>query len=245
VSYRPPYDALPPAGDRAEAERRASFFRALDPYQQIAPALLSGEHIASYVRVTGMLDPFYPDKDRLKPASYEARPRMFICWDENGHKSITPITPNTKYILRANSITFALIESKIMLPDYIALRFNLRIKHVHRGLLLGTGPLIDPGFKGDLLIPVHNLTSDDYEIDGNEGLIWIEFTKTSRQSDASPVQGELEPHKRDVGFETYFERASGNNPIRSSIPQFIRDARERANQAERSSRRAQRNCSPE
>jgi type VI protein secretion system component VasK len=55
-----------------------------------------------------------------------------------------------------------------------------------------------------------------------------------------PKKVELEPHKRDVGFETYFERASGNNPIRSSIPQFIRDARERANQAERSARRAQR-----
>ena len=241
MSYLPPYDALPPSGDRAEAERRAIFFRSLDPYREIAPALLSGEHIANYVRVTGMLDPFYPDKDRLKPASYEARPRMFISWNEDGRKIITPVIPTNTYVMKANSITFALIESTIMLPDYIALRFNLRIKHVHRGLLLGTGPLIDPGFKGDLLIPVHNLTSDDYEVDGNEGLIWIEFTKTSRRSDfLTPPVGELEPRKRDVGFETYFERASGNNPIRSSIPQFVRDARERANQAERSARRAQR-----
>jgi deoxycytidine triphosphate deaminase len=240
VSYQPPYDALPPPGDRAEAERRATFFRERDPYPEIFPALLCAEHIANYVRVTGMLDPFYPESDRLKPASYEAKPSMFIRWDEDGRKTISRITPNTKYVFKANYITFALIDSKIMLPNYIGLRFNFRIKHVHRGLLLGTGPLIDPGFRGNLLIPVHNLTSDDYEIGGDEGLIWIEFTKTSRRSDASTQKVELEPHKRDVGFETYFERASGNNPIRSSIPQFIRDARERANQAERSARRAQR-----
>jgi hypothetical protein len=86
VSYEPPYDALPPPRDRTEAERRAVFFRTRDPYHDIAPALLSGEHIKNYVRVTGMLDPFYPDADRLKPASYEARPIKFIRWDENGHK---------------------------------------------------------------------------------------------------------------------------------------------------------------
>ena len=50
---------------------------------------------------------------------------------------------------------------------------------MHRGLLLGTGPLVDPGFHGRLLIPLHNLTSDEYTIRGDEGLIWMEFTKTS------------------------------------------------------------------
>jgi hypothetical protein len=165
---------------------------------------------------------------------------MFIRWDEDGHKTISSVAAGQTYVLPANSITFALIESRIMLPSYIAMRFNLRIKHVHRGLLLGTGPLVDPEFVGDLLIPLHNLTSDEYEINSDEGLIWMEFTKTSHIPDPSSSVGHLEEHKRDVGFETYFERASGNNPIRSSIPQAIREARERVSMAERSARIASR-----
>ena len=57
------------------------------------------------------------------------------------------------------------------LPNYIAVQFNLRITHVHRGLLLGTGPLVDPGFHGKILIPLHNLTSEKYIIRADEGLI--------------------------------------------------------------------------
>jgi hypothetical protein len=111
---------------------------------------------------------------------------------------------------------------------------------VHRGLLLGTGPLVDPDFDGDLLIPLHNLTSDDYEIRLDEGLIWIEFTKTSRIKNLNANEGKIEDHKKDVSFETYFERASANNPIRSSIPPAIKEARELSEAAERSARTATR-----
>ncbi|MFI5024218.1 MAG: hypothetical protein ACHQRJ_21515, partial [Alphaproteobacteria bacterium] len=98
------------------------------------------------------------------------------------------------------------------------------------------------GFKGDLLIPLHNLTSEPYRIKGNEGLIWIEFTKTSHNPAVAPRPPgefrEIERHKTDVRFEAYFERASQNNPIRSSIPIFIKDANDKARQADMSARRA-------
>ena len=71
------------------------------------------------------------------------------------------------------------MKEKLLLPEYIAARFNLHIRHVHKGILLGTGPLVDPGFFGNLLIPLHNLTNNDYEFVGGEGLIWVEFTKLS------------------------------------------------------------------
>ena len=71
------------------------------------------------------------------------------------------------------------MKEKFHLPEYIAARFNLHIRHVHKGILLGTGPLIDPGFSGKLLIPLHNLTDNDYKSKGGEGIIWVEFTKLS------------------------------------------------------------------
>ena len=83
-------------------------------------------------------------------------------------------------ILFKNSITYLWMKEKLLLPEYIAARFNLHIRHVHKGILLGTGPLIDPGFGGSLLIPLHNLTDNDYELRGGEGVIWVEFTKLSK-----------------------------------------------------------------
>ena len=243
MPYNPPYDYdFAENDDEAEAKRRAEFFKERDPFPDLPAALLSSEHVSDYVRVTGLLHPFYPTEDRLKPASYEARAQRFIRWDDDGRKIITDVKSGDTYELPENSIVFVQIESKIRLPDYIALRFNLRIRHVHRGLLLGTGPLVDPGFGGDLLIPLHNLTSKKYIIKADEGIIWIEFTKTShnekewpaRKGRFFPIQG----HKTDVPFSIYFERANQNNPIQSSIPSAVKDARELARSADASAKKA-------
>jgi deoxycytidine triphosphate deaminase len=242
---------IEPVGSDDEAATRAAKFKQVDPFPEIRPALLSAADIEDYARVTAMLHPFYPHPDALKPASYEVRPgRRFVRWNQDGKRIEETIRQDRSYELPANSIVFMRIEPMIRLPDYIALRFNLRIKHVHRGLLLGTGPLVDPGFVGNLLIPLHNLTSDAYFIQGDEGLIWIEFTKTSLEVEGSSPQyrrrgtfHSIEGHKTNVPVETYFWRANRNDPIRSSIPQFVRDAEVRARQASNDARRAQNSAS--
>ena len=226
--------------DDREAETRATDWRDDDPFPDVPRALLSQDHIRDYVRVTGMLCPFYATNEkRSKAASYEAWPTRFIYWNDLGHKIIDDIPPEeyqrNGYELKENSITFVQIDTKIRLPNYIALRFNLSITHVHRGLLLGTGPLVDPGFSGSLLIPLHNLTSAPYRL--KNGIIWFEFTKTSGHS---PPPADFERRKRDVGAETYFERASGNNPIQSSIPRAVKTAQDSASKAQADARRAAR-----
>ncbi|UPK27020.1 dCTP deaminase/dUTPase family protein [Bradyrhizobium sp. 195] len=239
---------LPPAESQAEAEHRFQYFKYIDPLPDIEPALLWSEDFKRYVRITGMLHPFYPeDKGRFKSASYEARPGgSVIRWTTDGRKVIEELKPgeNRKILLPKNSITFMQIESEIRLPEYIALRFNLRITHVHRGLLLGTGPLIDPQFEGNLLIPVHNLTDQDYEISQNEGLIWIEFTKTSHFLPSEPELGEIkagiaiEDYKKRRGTEYYLEKANQNNPIRSSIEGILTQAQASQMAAEAAANRA-------
>jgi deoxycytidine triphosphate deaminase len=102
------------------------------------------------------------------------------------------ISRGETFVLRRNSIAFVQVEPVFRIPDYIALRFNLKILHVHRGILLGTGPLVDPGFVGNLYIPLHNLTDSDYTFKGGEGLIWMEFTKVSW-----PPPGSREPLATD------------------------------------------------
>ena len=79
-----------------------------------------------------------------------------------------------------DSIAFVTMQPYFRIPIYLALRFNLKITHIYKGLLLGTGPLVDPGFCGKLSIPLHNLTSNTYRFFKGDELITIEFTKMSR-----------------------------------------------------------------
>jgi deoxycytidine triphosphate deaminase len=228
------------ANCEAEAKGRAARWRHVDPFlEEIPPALLSAQHFIQYVKCTALIYPFFETKDRIKSASYEVQAgKNSIRWDEDGRKIVSPVTEATPLYLPKNSITFAQIESDIFLPEYIALRFNLRITQVHRGLLLGTGPLVDPQFEGNLLIPIHNLTDQDYTIPKQQGLIWVEFTKTSRPDPRGSYQ--IESRKRLLSPEAYLEKANNNNPIRSSIRGAITEVQKKADAAEVSARKAKR-----
>jgi deoxycytidine triphosphate deaminase len=231
-----------------EADRRSKKYRIVDPFPLIPRALLSSEHIQAYVRETGMIYPFESGSGNLKSASYEVRAGgQFIFWDDDGKKIVQPISRVGTFTLPRNSISYVQIEPEFLLPQYIAVRFNLRITHVHRGLLLGTGPLVDPGFHGRLLIPLHNLTSDEYTIRGDEGLFWMEFTKTSHFAKAAELTDcpqdefkETEPQKNKQPPEYYFDRAAKNRPIRSSIPVVVADAERLARNAVTAAERAER-----
>lgn len=151
-----------------------------DPFPKIPPSLLSADHIKQYVMATGAISPFDPSEENglLKKATYEGRIGD-SAYEYNDREELVSLPKENDLLIRANSIVFVECDLDFRLPNFLALRFNLQIRHVHRGLLLGTGPIIDPGYWGKLCIPLHNLTNEDYSIPRSEGLIWIEFTKTS------------------------------------------------------------------
>ena len=227
-----------------EAESRFRLAKKNDPFPEISDALLNSADIYDYVRMTGMLHPFH--EDNLKSGSYEAAiGGRCIWWDENGnhHEKLLVDKGRDEFILKANSIAFVQVEPLFRLPDYIALRFNLKITHVHRGILLGTGPLIDPGFEGRLLIPLHNLTTNEYTLKCGDGLIWIEFTKTSslpcdsgKATNALGLsrRGTYVPfpkNKKHLQPDYYLAKASPHAPIRSSISTVVKESERAAKQA--------------
>lgn len=221
-----------------------------DPFPEIPPSLLSAEHIKEYVMATGAIAPFFVGggrHSRLKMATYEGRigDRAFVY---NKQGMLESLAFGNELRVKANSIVFAECDLDFRLPIYLALRFNLQIRHVHRGLLLGTGPLVDPGYWGKLCIPLHNLTDEDYSILRDDGLIWVEFTKTTanQQDDTSLGRPPLEPVENNNGYwdiREFIERAArpigGRGvtvPIRSSISKVER----RAESAEKNAKKAQR-----
>ena len=225
----------------ADAKQKYKTYKSKDPFPQIAPALLNSADIMDYVAATGMIYPFYPELDKddrdvkyWKTASYEIRLLgKCVYWDEKGKKVVDEISEGNEFILRRNSIAFVTLEPRFQIPDYIALRFNLKITHIYRGILLGTGPLVDPGFNGKISIPLHNLTTNDYIFRGGEGLIWMEFTKLSDNNtwdkENRPIQrlGKLRrfPEGKSLSDVEDFLRKAYPGPIRSSIPEAIYEAR--------------------
>ena len=167
-----------------------------DPLSGIEPALLNSEDITRYVKEGCLLEEEDFRLDRLKPASYEMRLLGTLYDWELKHERLErrsrEIVDGEDVQLNRNSITYLWIQERLRLPEYIAARFNLSISAVHKGILLGTGPLIDPGFGGRLLIPLHNLTNNDYTLRGGKGIIWIEFTKVSKNRYWLPDREEID-----------------------------------------------------
>ncbi len=206
-----------------------------DPFPEIQPALLNSADIQDYVSATGMICPFNPKDENFKPASYSINFNgKYLYWDidANGKKKKEKgeLKDGEHLMLRRNSITFIQLEPYIQLPYYIAARFNFQIKHVYRGLLLGTGPLVDPGFRGYLNIPIHNLTDEEYEIQKGEPIIWMEFTKLTYNkhwklsANKTKRQGkfvEFNKYSNDVEIDFYLHKANPNSSIMSSLPNLI------------------------
>jgi deoxycytidine triphosphate deaminase len=229
---------LTPADSREEAERRFARYEFADPFPDILPALLNAEDLVRYVHATGLIYPFLEDTDHLKSASYEVPiggPCTF--WDAQGNQYAYNVLPSGSFRLEPNTIGFVTLSPEFRLPSYLALSFNLRITHIYRGLLLGTGPIVDPGFAGRLSLPLHNLTSNPYEFSGTEGLIWLNVTKISSLPKGSNGQPDrpryyFDTAKRWIDVYGYLDKANPGQPIRSSIPAALET---NAQLAERSS----------
>jgi deoxycytidine triphosphate deaminase len=236
--------------DDTEAGRRYNRYCRFDPFPGIPAALLNSSDIYNYVNTTGMMCPFV--EGQLKSSSYAIRiGNEIVYWDERETLFDKTLDTGESFTIPANSIVYIKSREKFRLPDYMAMRFNLKINNVHRGILLGTGPMVDPGFVGHLLIPLHNLTTNPYVFQESETFVWVEFTKTSPHarwdqagsSDVAyllPDKLKLFPDsKKDLTIWQYLNEAH-KGPIRSSIPVAIGNAQIAAEDASAAARSARR-----
>jgi deoxycytidine triphosphate deaminase len=154
----------------------------LDPDPDTRGMLLA-DRIQFYAKEARMIYPFYPEE--LKPASYKLHlGPSYLIGDEMHH--LTPLNPTLR--IPSNSIVFVSMHEALRLPHYIAARFNLSIDLIYQGLLLGTGPQVDPGFQGVLSCPLHNISSEPIRINLGDHLATIDFIKTTRIAEESEEQ---------------------------------------------------------
>lgn len=235
--------------------RRSKYYN-FDPLaQEISPALLNSVDIKRYIDLGCLIENSTFDEDCLKIASYEMKFLGDLYdWTVTDEGQLRPrcrrIQDDESMTLYRNSISYLWMEEKLLLPEYIAGRFNLHIRHVHKGLLLGTGPLVDPGFSGSLLIPLHNLTNNDYEVTGGDGIIWVEFTKLSsndywttddKDGQERPKHLKMFPPLKDLEDpELYFSKShvAASGGVQSAFQGALDQTRKAADAARESAKNA-------
>ena len=102
---------------------------------------------------------------------------------------------------------FAVITTKeeIGLGPQYAGRFGLRSKYARKGLIATTGPQIDPGFRGRLIIGLTNLTPVPVSIPFNDHVVSVEFHKLEQPTEkpyCGPFQGKTELRPEDIQMIT-------------------------------------------
>lgn len=241
-----------------EATEKYADYKSKDPFPNVGEALLNSVDLLMYLLKVGIVEPF--DVNKLKGVTYQCTfsgeahrfNQDFGCMEE------VNLDDTGKLILAKNSITYLKIEEKFHVPEYMVLRFNLSVSNAYKGLLLGTGPIVDPGFEGNLFIPLHNLTGNEYVIKKGAPLIRVEFTKLSRHIDWKNKRENLFPLLKPVTkctpqnacFYKFIEDAlldsddkkfytNGNSiSVRSSIPDVISSAANQASEAQKSAKDA-------
>ena len=172
--------ALPPKPEPGAWDWRAEEWSPpttywVDPYPEFMGMLSSDLIIAYNEALDGRLIlPF--SEENLKPAAYEMTlgPLYYLNGEQGRLTEERPwlsITPN--------SIVFVSMAERISLPHYIAARFDLAIEFIYQGILLGTGPQVDPGFQGVLSCPLHNISDGVVNLRLGYPFAKIDFAKTS------------------------------------------------------------------
>lgn len=192
----------------------------------IPAGMLSSPQIHYCVDKYHIIDGF--DKSCLDSATYHMRLGDKVLTWEHGEKVEFSLGKEedknkniyTKVELKPNSLTFVTTVEKFNLPRDIIARFNLKSRLVHKGLLLGTGPIVDPELIANLLIPIHNFSSQNVTLNYNEKIISVEFTKTLNPDQQITINDKkfyyIENDSRNFDFDGYVKRIGGGK-VESSV----------------------------
>lgn len=163
--------------------------------RQIREAVKSGDIV---------IEPF--DESQVQPATYDVRvgiqaattsTKKIINVKEDGYVTLSP---------GDFGVVIALEYLKLG-PQYVA-RFGLRSKFARKGLIATTGPQIDPGFSGHLIVGITNLTPRTVTLSFKDDFLSIEFHKLEEPASKTydgPYQDRSELRPEDIEFITETE----------------------------------------
>lgn len=145
---------------------------------QVKVILTDQQIIEAHRRGDIVIEPF--DENQVQGATYDLRigeqgatttAKKVINIRESGFLSIQP----------GDFAVVTALEIIRMGPQYVG-RFGLRSKFARKGLIATTGPQIDPGYHGRLIIGMTNLSPKPISLSFGDDLLSIEFHKLQEAS---------------------------------------------------------------
>ncbi len=164
--------------------------------------ILSDRQIRETVKKKEILiEPF--EERQVQPASYDFRV---------GEQGITTSTKKLVNIKEAGYLLiqpgdFAIVnvlEEITLSAQYVA-RFGLRSKYARKGLIATTGPQIDPGYHGRLIVGLTNLAPTPVSLPFKDDFLSIEFHRLEEPSEkpySGPYQDKLTLGPEEIGAIT-------------------------------------------
>ncbi len=110
--------------------------------------------------------------------------------------------------LAPGDFAVVVVFEKIELGAQYAARFGLRSKYARKGLIATTGPQIDPGYRGRLIIGLTNLTPKPVSLPHKDDLISVEFHRLEEAASEpynGPYQDRDELGAEEIEFITESE----------------------------------------
>jgi len=148
-----------------------------------------------------MIDPF--DERQVQAATYDLR--VGAQGATTSSKKLIDIKGNGFILLQPGDFGVITVLEEIRLsPQYVG-RFGLRSKYARKGLIATTGPQIDPGYQGRLIVGITNLTPRPISLPYKDDFVSIEFHRLEEPSTkpyCGPYQKKMELGPEEIEFIT-------------------------------------------
>ena len=138
-----------------------------------------------------VIDPF--DENQVQAASYDLR--VGAQGATTSTKKLVNIKEQGYLLLNPGDFGILTVFEEIKLGPQYAGRFGLRSKYARKGLIATTGPQIDPGYRGRLIVGITNLTPRAVSLPYKDAFVSGEFHRLEEPSTSpyeGPYQGKLE-----------------------------------------------------
>jgi dCTP deaminase len=142
-----------------------------------------------------LINPFEPSQ--VQAATYDFR--VGAQGATTSSKKLIDIKSNGFILLQPGDFGVIVVMEELRLgPQYVG-RFGLRSKYARKGLIATTGPQIDPGYHGKLILGVTNLTPRPISVPYKDDFVSVEFHKLEEPS-TKPYDGAYQG-KMELGPE--------------------------------------------
>ena len=141
------------------------------------------------------IDPF--EEKQVQPASYDLR--VGPQGGTTSTKKLVNIKEQGYLVVQPGDFAVVTALEIIKLNAQHVARFGLRSKYSRKGLIATTGPQIDPGYEGRLIIGLTNLTPHPVTLPFKDDFLTVEFHRLEEPCEkpySGPYQG-----KEELGAE--------------------------------------------